>query len=78
MTSKESLFAILNAVGGLMFLAVLVTVCLAIAAAPVAVFIWRSSFWACLRKSFGLLPAVLFSSCSPTPGEGLSTKEETS
>ena len=40
MTSKESLFAILNAVGGLMSLAVLVTVCLAIAAAPVAVFIW--------------------------------------
>lgn len=40
MTSKESLFAILNAVGGLMFLAVLVTVCLAMAAAPVAVFIW--------------------------------------
>ena len=38
MTSKESLFAILNAVGGLMFLAVLVTVCLAMAAAPVAVF----------------------------------------
>ncbi|WP_302987856.1 hypothetical protein [Parasutterella excrementihominis] len=35
MTSKESLFAILNAVGGLMFLAVL-----AMAAAPVAVFIW--------------------------------------
>lgn len=40
MTSKESLFAILNAVSGLMFLAVLVTVCLAMAAAPVAVFIW--------------------------------------
>ena len=40
MTSKESLFAILNAVGGLIFLTVLVTVCLAIAAAPVAVFIW--------------------------------------
>lgn len=40
MTSKESLFAILNAVGGLMFLAALVTVCLAMAAAPVAVFIW--------------------------------------
>lgn len=43
MTSKESLFAILNAVGGLMFLAVLVTVCLAMAAAPVAVFIWLVS-----------------------------------
>ena len=43
MTSKESLFAILNAVGGLMFLAVLVTVCLAMAAAPVALFIWLVS-----------------------------------
>ena len=40
MTTKENLFEILNAVGGLMFLAVLVTVCLAMAAAPVAVFIW--------------------------------------
>mgnify|MGYP006996063850 CR=1 FL=1 len=40
MTTKENLFEILNAVGGLMFLAVLVTVCLAMAATPVAVFIW--------------------------------------
>lgn len=40
MTTKENLFEILNAVGGLMFLAVLVTVCLAMAAAPVALFIW--------------------------------------
>lgn len=43
MTSKESLFAILNAVGGLMFLTVLVTVCLALAAAPVALFTWLVS-----------------------------------
>lgn len=40
MTTKENLLALANAVGGLMFLAVLVTVCLAMAAAPVAVFIW--------------------------------------
>lgn len=40
MTTKENLFEILNAVGGLIFLTVLVTVCLAMAAAPVAVFIW--------------------------------------
>ena len=96
MTSKESLFAILNAVGGLMFLAVLVTVCLAMAAAPVASMRQTVTYYrntehqsrfvhsdavdaspcACLRKSFGLLPAVFFSSCSPTPGEGLSPKEK--
>lgn len=40
MTTKENLLALANAVGGLMFLAVLVTVCLAMAAAPVALFIW--------------------------------------
>lgn len=40
MTNKEGFFAILNAVGGLIFLTVLVTVCLAMAAAPVAVLIW--------------------------------------
>lgn len=40
MTTKENLLALANAVGGLMFLAVLATVCLAVAAAPVAVFIW--------------------------------------
>ena len=43
MTSKESLFAILNAVGGLLILALLVTVYLARAAAPVALFIWLVS-----------------------------------
>lgn len=43
MTNKEGFFAILNAVGGLMFLAVLVTVCLGLAAAPVALFIWLVS-----------------------------------
>lgn len=40
MTTKENLLELVNAVAGLMFLAVLVTVCLAMAAAPVAVFIW--------------------------------------
>lgn len=43
MTTKENLLALANAVGGLMFLAVLVTVCLAMAAAPVALFIWLVS-----------------------------------
>lgn len=43
MTTKENLFEILNAVGGLIFLAVLVTVCLGLAAAPVALFIWLVS-----------------------------------
>ena len=40
MTSKESLCTILNAGGGVMYLYVLVTVYLAMAAAPVALFIW--------------------------------------
>ncbi|WP_370853199.1 hypothetical protein [Parasutterella sp.] len=43
MTTKENLLALANAVGGLMFLAVLVTVCLGLAAAPVALFIWLVS-----------------------------------
>ena len=40
MTTKENLLALANAVGGLMFLVVLVTACFALAAAPVALFIW--------------------------------------
>lgn len=43
MTNKENLLALAKAVGGLMFLAVLVTVCLGLAAAPVALFIWLVS-----------------------------------
>lgn len=40
MTTKESLLAAANAAAGLTFIAVLVTACLVIAAAPVALFIW--------------------------------------
>lgn len=40
MTTKENLLAIANAAAGLVFIAVLVTACLVIAAAPAALFIW--------------------------------------
>lgn len=40
MTTKGNLLAIANAAAGLIFIAVLVTACLVIAAAPAALFIW--------------------------------------
>ena len=72
MTSKESLFAILNAVGGLMFLAVLVTVCLAMAAAPVAVFIWLVYL---MLKFLGVFTRMTLPSGAPFgPGTSLTAK----